>query len=318
MSEYDFTVRIADWSDPADRAAIRRVRETVFIAEQGVPPEEEWDAHDETCLHVLALDATGEAIGTGRLLSGGWIGRLAVVRSWRGRGVGDALMRELLAAAYERGEHESLLHAQTHAIPFYERFGYVAEGEEFEECGIPHRLMRLRLGPQMRPSGSFAEPPRQEQQRLRTVAQNRDAALTVARAARRDIAIFSYDLEPELYDTPEFAAELKRLALSSRFARIRILVQDPARAVKEGHRLVTLAQYLSSFVKIRVPNPDDHNLVEAFLLADEQAALYRTVHDRWEAVLETGGSRLARLKLRLFDGLWLRSDEHPDLRRMII
>jgi len=138
-----FSVTPATW--PREAAALRAVRTAVFIHEQGVPPDMEWDDLDEHCVHVLARDADGRAIGTGRLLPDCKIGRMAVLRSARGQGVGAAILRALLAMARERGDTEIELSAQTHALGFYEKFGFVACGDEYQDVGIPHRSMRLRL-----------------------------------------------------------------------------------------------------------------------------------------------------------------------------
>jgi len=125
-------------------APLRAVREAVFMREQGVPLELEWDGLDEDCLHVLALDENGYAIGCGRLTPDAHIGRMAVLGVWRGRGVGSALLRALLDEARRRGLHEVALNAQVQALPFYRRFGFVEEGEVFMDAGMPHREMRLR------------------------------------------------------------------------------------------------------------------------------------------------------------------------------
>ncbi|UIP87370.1 GNAT family N-acetyltransferase [Pseudomonas phenolilytica] len=128
-------VRIADWQK--DNADLRRIREAVFIAEQAVPPEQEWDADDVEAVHFLALE-DGYAIGTARLLADGQIGRVAVLRDWRGMNVGDALMQAVLAEAERRGLREQKLTAQVHATRFYERLGFEVVSEEFLEAGIPH------------------------------------------------------------------------------------------------------------------------------------------------------------------------------------
>lgn len=143
MGTPSIQLRFASWS--RDAALLQDVRRRVFIEEQGVPESLEWDEDDAVALHVLALDARGLAIGTGRLLPDGHIGRMAVLKDWRGCGVGAALLDALLDAARDRGEREVVLHAQTHATGFYAGRGFVAEGGEFAEAGIPHRRMRLRL-----------------------------------------------------------------------------------------------------------------------------------------------------------------------------
>lgn len=131
----EIAVRIADWQQ--DNADLRRIREAVFIAEQSVPPELEWDGDDEQAIHFLALE-NGYPIGTARLLTDGQIGRVSVLRDWRGMNIGDALMRAVIAEAERRGLREQRLTAQVHATRFYERLGFEVVSEEFLEAGLPH------------------------------------------------------------------------------------------------------------------------------------------------------------------------------------
>jgi predicted GNAT family N-acyltransferase len=142
MTPSNVSLRAADWK--IDRAALRTVREQVFVREQGVPAELEWDEFDPLCQHVVA-EAAGEAIGTGRLLPDGHIGRMAVVGRWRGQGVGSALLEVLMQWARDRGMRQVRLNAQSRAMTFYQRHGFVAEGEEFIEAGIAHRSMWREL-----------------------------------------------------------------------------------------------------------------------------------------------------------------------------
>jgi predicted GNAT family N-acyltransferase len=134
-----FRVRLADWA--TDKDTIRRIRRQVFILEQSVPPEIEWDGRDEDCVHVIAETSNRDAIGTGRLHPSGKIGRMAVLRPWRGTGIGSALLARLLETARAQGIEQVFLHAQSHVVDFYKRAGFRAQGEEFMEAGIPHRLM---------------------------------------------------------------------------------------------------------------------------------------------------------------------------------
>jgi len=138
-----FSIARVAWSAHAD--ALRAVRKTVFVVEQRVPAKLEWDGIDDRCVHVLARSSSGAAIGTGRLLPDGHIGRMAVLKRWRGRGVGSGMLVELLAAAREHGFERVELSAQTHALGFYRRQGFTAFGGEYLEAGIPHRAMRLKL-----------------------------------------------------------------------------------------------------------------------------------------------------------------------------
>ncbi|MFK0021329.1 GNAT family N-acetyltransferase [Streptomyces sp. NPDC090798] len=151
-----YVVRVAE--DAADREACFAVRKEVFVGEQGVPEDIEYDAYDAGALHVLAIREDGVPLGTGRLLYGpeagaktdgdltvGSLGRLAVTKATRGLGVGVALVRAIEDAARARGLAAVDLHAQTQAMGFYERLGYVAYGEEFLDAGIDHRAMRKAL-----------------------------------------------------------------------------------------------------------------------------------------------------------------------------
>jgi predicted GNAT family N-acyltransferase len=139
----EFTVRIVDWSEAAE--GLRFVRRAVFIDEQGIPEDLEWDEFDATYWHAIAEDANGAPVGCGRLLPDGHVGRMAVLAAWRGRGVGAALLRELVDLARARGLPRAILNSQTHATPFYARHGFVAKGDEYLEAGIPHQTMTLDL-----------------------------------------------------------------------------------------------------------------------------------------------------------------------------
>ena len=138
-----YRIRVASWM--ADGATLKSIRFDVFCVEQGVPEALEWDGIDAECVHAIAEDDAGAAIGCGRLLPDGHIGRMAVRPDWRGRGVGSALLEALVDIATKRGDAKAMLNAQTHAMPFYARYGFAAVGEPFDEAGIPHQAMEARL-----------------------------------------------------------------------------------------------------------------------------------------------------------------------------
>jgi len=178
----DFTIHPVTWHDA--EPLLRLVREAVFMREQGVPAELEWDGLDESAHHVLAVSATGQAIGCGRILPNGHdtveihdetshvhfphlnplpqageeaneslresknsahIGRIAVLPEWRGKKVGTALLQGLIEYAKARHHSEVDIDAQVQALPFYRNHDFVEEGEVFMDAGIPHRKMRLKL-----------------------------------------------------------------------------------------------------------------------------------------------------------------------------
>lgn len=136
------SVELGNWASMAP--ALEAIRREVFIVEQQVPEEMEWDADDATSVHALAL-LDGHPVGCGRLLPDGHIGRMAVRAPFRSTGVGRALLQALLAEARRHGMREVVLHAQMHALRFYEAQGFVADGPVFDEAGIPHRRMSQAL-----------------------------------------------------------------------------------------------------------------------------------------------------------------------------
>lgn len=143
VSAAGIEVVVRGWSEA--EPLVMPVREAVFVQEQGVPPELERDAFDAASRHAIALAAGGDVVGTGRLLPDGHIGRMAVSRDWRGRGVGGRVLQALIAEAGSRGIAEVVLNAQLTADGFYRAHGFVAEGDIFMEAGIAHRTMRKSL-----------------------------------------------------------------------------------------------------------------------------------------------------------------------------
>lgn len=135
----NWRIDVFEWG--AVPAAARTIREAVFIREQHVPIELEWDELDAHSLHALAFGDEVVPVGTGRLLPDGRIGRMAVLPPWRGRGVGTAILCALIARAAAQGMPCVLLHAQAHAAGFYARRGFCTSGGEFLEAGIPHVTM---------------------------------------------------------------------------------------------------------------------------------------------------------------------------------
>ncbi len=142
------TVRTGAWSELGEHAGA--IRTAVFVEEQGIPREMEWDEADKTAVHAVAYNGLGQAIATGRLLQhapgSAKIGRMAVNRVLRGSSLGRELLNALMAQAEQRGDGEVLLHAQRSAEGFYARLGFAPRGEPFEEAGIPHIEMARAIG----------------------------------------------------------------------------------------------------------------------------------------------------------------------------
>ncbi len=138
-----YTVHLITWHD--GEPLLRAIREKVFMQEQGVSAELEWDGNDDKCHHALALTANGEAIGCGRITPDGHIGRVAVLPEWRMKHIGTAILELLVDYARTQNHPQVELNAQVQALPVYKKFGFEAEGEEFLDADIPHRKMTLQL-----------------------------------------------------------------------------------------------------------------------------------------------------------------------------
>lgn len=141
-----FNIEQVSWQTSAPK--LIAVREAVFIVEQKVPVELEWDGLDEAAQHLLAFNVAGEAIGCARLLGDGSVGRMAVLKPWRGSGVGAALLKGAIAYYQQRALPVITLSAQVHAIAFYEKFGFKVCSEVYIDAGILHRDMQ-RIEPSL-------------------------------------------------------------------------------------------------------------------------------------------------------------------------
>jgi predicted GNAT family N-acyltransferase len=328
-----FAVRHADWD--LDGAALRSIRQAVFVEEQGVPEALEWDEWDGQAIHLLAIAGTdgdgppGTPVGTARLLPTGQIGRMAVLPHWRGRGIGTALLRELLALSAQGGRPPPFLNAQVGALPFYLREGFRPVGAVFEEARIAHRRMVLaetgsgrpvRMPPD--PCGQTPAPSVPVLRRapapvaLEGRSSIRSAGVRMATQASREICLLTRDLDPSLYDDPEFVDALRRLAVRRRDLPIKILVFDDAAVARGGHRLLPLIHRLTSRIAVRKVGEVHRERIDAFLLVDEAGYILRPHADVYQATADFGRSVEGRHLRAEFQQLWEQAEPCPDLRRL--
>ena len=142
MIENRITIRVADWEK--DKKMLTAIRSRVFIEEQNVPEELEWDEYDVSAIHFLAFEKD-RAIACARLKKDGRIGRMAVLASHRKKGTGKKLLQFILQKATALKLEQVYLHAQVAAVPFYEKQGFIAKGDTFYEANIPHQEMFAKL-----------------------------------------------------------------------------------------------------------------------------------------------------------------------------
>lgn len=152
--------------------------------------------------------------------------------------------------------------------------------------------------------------------RLETLADNRDAAVAVTAVAKRDLILFSRDLEIPLYDKDGFIAAVQTLATRSRMSRIRIVSIDPGPSIRAGHRLISLAQRFSSYIEVRRASYDHANLAETYLVADEEALLYRPIATRYEGYADLHAPLQARQYVRAFTDIWEKAEPDSEFRRL--
>lgn len=316
MKLQNFHVEIAEWPRDDQRAALLDLRDIVFIQEQGVPEQRERDGLDGDCWHVLARDDAGQPIGCGRLTPAHKIGRMAVLQQWRGRGVGVALLRELIARARAQGWPEVALDAQVSAMGFYEREGFEAYGEPFEDAGLAHRAMRMELS-----ASTDEDAPQRDVGALPAGSRSEIAAarLQLLGETHHRLAIYLPVLGNDSYVSAEELTELRRIAISGRGAQIRLLLHDPAAALRNDHRLVALAQRLPSTFKIRMPVEEaDLAYVSSCLLNDVGGYLFLPEADRphGRAALR---DRAAQAPLQQhFDNVWERAERASVLQTLDI
>ena len=320
MLEQEFHIELANWA--ADERDLRAVRTDVFIVEQAIPAEEEWDELDAPSLHVIARDGGGRAIGVARLTPEQMIGRLAVLAPWRGRQVGAALLRTLIEQARAKHWPRVSLKAQSYAIPFYAKAGFEVAGDEFLEAGIPHRLMVLELAaaaPAPRAGDALGARPGSIRLEVTTREECTAAVDQLVAGARHKLWIYTRDLDRLLYDRESFIAEVRRIALSGRGAEVRILIQDASDAVRDSHRLLHLAARLPSYIHLRTPVIDeDRQYPSAFILNDIGGFLLRPIGSRYEGEGQSASPGLQAGLLNYFNQAWERAEPDPELRRVSV
>jgi len=151
---------------------------------------------------------------------------------------------------------------------------------------------------------------------ISTRDETREAVIAIAREASRKVSIFTHDLEPGIYDDPDFLEIIKRLVLSQTYARIRVLIADPTRAIKNGNNFVHLGRRLNTYIEFRHVREDLRTHAEAFCIADDKALLYRLQATRWEGIADTFEPAVAKLYAKMFDEMWLASEVEVEFRQL--
>lgn len=327
------TIERAPWA--THEASLAAIRRAVFIVEQAVPEDEEWDSADASCEHFLARAADGEPIGCARLTPAGQIGRMAVLASARGQRVGWQLLHAAIERARALGLRSVFLHAQTQALPFYAKAGFVAHGELFLDAGIEHRAMTLELttnktshrtvrrvaqpaaarGPDERPD------PAAPQILLRPSAFRDESGAAQALVhcisqPQRRIALMHPDLDPLLFAQPAWLDGLSAFLRAGSRQQLRVLLHSSRRAVSQGHGLVELARRLDSRISIRRLPAEYATDERAFLSWDDIGYWLLPNADSYAGLINPDDAVMARRLTERFDYLWERAELDPELRAL--
>ena len=149
---------------------------------------------------------------------------------------------------------------------------------------------------------------------ISTKDEMRNAVNDVTKEASRKLSIFTHDLDPGIYDDPDFLEIVKHMVLSQAYARIRVLIADPARAIKNGNSFLQLGRRLNTYIEFRHVREDFRTHAESFCIADETALVYRLQHQRWEGIADTYEPAIAKLYGTMFNEIWLASEVEIEFR----
>ena len=317
------SIQVYRWDQAPD--AVRELREQVFIEEQGVPLELEWDDTDALADHFLMVSADGsKPLATARLypdgVGGGSIGRLAVKMSERGQGLGQQLLRAVMSHAAPRYDY-LMLSAQEYAIPFYERCGFYVCSGTYDDAGIPHRsmcctapaLVLSRRPDSARPLTLGADT---TVWAVRRASHYRDLVRALCHQTRRKLSLYDYQLSDELYDDDFIAESLSALARRHRHAEIRLLIHDDRSVIRRPHRLVRLMHRLPSNVHLRLINPDYPSPTTPFLLADDVGLAYRYESASADGFVSFNDRGQVRRLHEQFERLWSTGKTSLELRQL--
>ena len=309
------------------RESLRAIRGEVFIDEQGVPQEIEWDGQDDDAHHFLAINQAGLRIGCVRLLPDGQIGRMAVLKPFREGGIGRQLLDAAIEQAKSLGMTRVFLHAQTSALGFYTKAGFLPEGGEFMEAGIPHQGLSLALPiPFERP----ADVPRPVVRPEPPPPDSSAAALIFARGETeclgrladalawptRNVRIYSQELDHALFDQEAVVEALSTFIRSGPPTRLQVLIHSSSAIISRGHRLLTLARRLDSKIEIRLVPRELADDKHCCVICDESAYWLLPDHLEYQSLSNRFDPVQAGKLAERFDYLWDRSAPDPELRTL--
>lgn len=309
---------------------LRAIRQAVFVDEQSVSEEEEFDGQDEHCLHFLAVNQAGVALGCARLQANGKVERMAVLENSRHLGIGRKLLTSVIESATTGGLTDLYLHAQLQAEPFYRRMGFLPQGETFVEANIDHVRMTLALAipfsrtiqPQAKVAPSARPTPSKAATSTANLGQTKFSGREEALAAlalyvtkpRRTLYLYSQHLDSSLFDNSDVIAGLSAFVRAAPPNQLKVLIHSSELAVAQGHRLVELARRLESKVEIRLVPSDASSDDRTFLCWDNTGYWLLPDYSNYSGQTNDTDPVLASRLAGDFERIWQRSVSDPELR----
>lgn len=317
-------IRIRKYSWQLAPGHIRDIRRRVFIEEQGVPPELEWDATDDIADHYLAVLPDNTPVGVARLFGTleetAHIGRMAILPEHRGQGIGEALLRQLMADA--AGQFQEIrLSAQAHAVLFYQKSGFHLYSDAYQDAGIPHYDMRC-LAPALAVAAlADGDAPLVLERDERSWTFNDEPTMlalmdSLVGQARQRLWLYDRWLQHDLYDRFRFRELISALARRHRLSEVRLLIHDDTPLVKRRHQLVELLRRLPSKMELRLTHDDYPREEQPFLLVDRQGLLCRHDFDQPSGVAGFAHGGRAKLLAESYQRMWDAARPSLELREL--
>lgn len=319
------TIRIQKFSWQLAPKPVRNIRQKVFIEEQKVPPELEWDATDEIADHFLAVLPDNTPVGVARLFSAlgetAHIGRMAILPEFRGQGIGESLLQHLIMES--AGQYQELkLSAQQHAIAFYQRAGFHVCSDPYDDADIPHVDMRC-LAPALLQAQTGSGRPRPLQLGADTQSwlfDNEsnlfDLMDSIVGQTGQRLWLYDRTLDHDLYDRQRFRELVPALARRHRLSEIRLLIHNDQPLVKRRHKLVELMRRLPSRMELRLVNADHPYEDTPFMLADRQGVVFRHDFTRPSGFAGFADSGRVKLLSEKFQRMWDAGRSSLELREL--
>lgn len=313
----------AAWQE--QRHIMKDIRRKVFIEEQHVDETEEWEQNDElsSTVHLVAyLDEV--IVGTARILASGKIGRLAVLKAYRGRGIGSQLTQIAIQKALCSGPQDIYLDSQLHAIKLYQAFGFVAEGDHFMDAGIEHVRMRLHLSQAVLSLIYHRDHLGRNNHLISSVHETIQHITQQCAHAQKHINILSELLQPDIYAAQPLVDAISNLARKNRHSRVRILIKDSTVSRARSHALVVLAQRLSSAMEIRVlrkssQEAQTEGTEQSYVICDRKHLISFNDERKIRARANYNAAPEIKQLMHSFEYLWENhSEPDPNLRRLCL